>query len=162
MPDIDLDGFDRRILTELQRNGRLTNLDLAELIGLSPSPCLRRVKRLEQDGYITGYSARIDERKVGLGLTCFVSVKMERHREEDAEQLKSAIGGIREIISCFVTSGEYDMLLQIVVPDLDSFRRLMMTTLIKLPGVRDFRTSFAIDTIKDGVPLPLHHLPDPR
>lgn len=158
MAEEELDRFDRRILTELQKDGRLTNLELAERICLSASPCLRRMRRLESEGYISGYHARLDLKKVGLGLMCFVTVKIEHHRQEDAEKFQVAVGRLSEVISCFITSGESDILLQIVVPDLDAYRRLMMTKLIKLPGVKDFRTSFVIDTVKNNMPLELDHL----
>jgi Lrp/AsnC family leucine-responsive transcriptional regulator len=158
MPIEDLDAIDRRILENLQRDGRLTNLDLAERVGLSPSPCLRRVRRLEAEGLIESYGARLDRKKVGLGLTAFVSVNIERHAAAEAEVLRNAMMAMPEVIACYITSGEFDFLLHVVVPDLDEYRRFSLEGLVKLKGLKDFRSSFVIDTVKENAPLPLRHL----
>lgn len=160
MPKPKLDGFDRRILDQLQQDGRLTNVELAERIGLSPSPCLRRVRTLEEAGVIAGYHARLVRRHVGLGLTVFINVKVERHDEEYAAAFRQAVLSMPELISCHLISGEADFLLQVVVPDLASYEQLLIGTLLKLPGIQDIRSNFAIQTIKEHGPLPLDHLPD--
>jgi Lrp/AsnC family leucine-responsive transcriptional regulator len=158
VPTPKLDAIDRKILNELQRDGRLTNLELAERVGLSPSPCLRRVRILEGSGVIEAYSARINRRRVGLGLTVFIAMNLERHGDADASELRRLLAGMPEVVSCHITSGEYDFLLQVVVPDLEDYRRFSLERLLKMPGVKDIRSSFAIDTIKEAGALPLRHL----
>lgn len=150
--------LDHRILAALQRDGRLSNVQLAEEIGLSPSPCLRRVRLLEEAGVIRGYQASIDRDEVGLGLTVFVGIKVERHRQEQAEAFHRAVVDLPEVISVHLVSGESDFLLQVVVPDLRAYERLLSETLLRLPGVSDIRSNFAIKTVKAPSPLPLGHL----
>jgi Lrp/AsnC family leucine-responsive transcriptional regulator len=159
MPDYKLDRFDRRILEALQANGRLPNIDLAAEIGLSPSPCSRRVRLLEESGVIKDYSAVLDRELVGLGLTVFVGIKVERHREKEAEAFREAVSVLPEVIMAHLVSGESDFLLQVVVPDLRAYEDFLTGTLLKLPGVRDIRSNFAIQTVKPQSPLPLAHLP---
>ncbi len=159
---MELDEIDRRILAALQRDARLTNVQLAEMVGLSPSPCLRRVKLLEKAGVIAGYHAALDRGRVGLGLTVFVSVKVERHHDEPAAAFRDAVRDLPEVVSCHLVSGQADFLLQIVVPDLAAYERLLTGTLLKLPGVSDIRSNFAIQTVKPQGPLPLDHLPGGR
>jgi Lrp/AsnC family leucine-responsive transcriptional regulator len=159
MPNLKLDAIDRRILAALQRDGRLTNVQLAEEVGLSPSPCLRRVRLLEEAGVIGGYHALLHRGEVGLGLTVFVSVKVERHRDAEARMFRDAVLALPEMVSCHLVSGEADFLLQVVVPDLAAYERFLLGTLLKLPGVSDVRSNFAIQTVKAQGPLPLDHLP---
>ncbi len=160
MPKIRLDAIDRRILAALQRDARLTNVQLAEEVSLSPSPCLRRVRQLEAAGLIRGYHAELDRGGVGFGLTVFVGIKVERHHEEQANAFREAISSLPEVISAHLVSGEADFLLQVVVPDLAAYERFLTHTLLRLPGVSDIRSNFAIQTIKDQGPLPLGRLPD--
>ncbi|PHQ23996.1 AsnC family transcriptional regulator [Marinobacter guineae] len=159
MPTYKFDRFDRRILEALQTNGRLPNIDLAGDIGLSPSPCSRRVRLLEESGVIKGYSAVLDQEHVGLGLTVFVGIKVERHREKEAEAFREAVSVLPEVVMAHLVSGESDFLLQVVVPDLRAYEDFLTGTLLKLPGVRDIRSNFAIQTVKPQSPLPLAHLP---
>jgi Lrp/AsnC family transcriptional regulator, leucine-responsive regulatory protein len=158
MPNFALDAIDRRILSALQRDARLTNVQLADEVGLSPSPCLRRVRLLEQAGVLTGYHASIDRQKVGLGLTVFIGIKVERHHEKEATAFRAAVMDLPEVMSCHLVSGESDFLLQVVLPDLAAYERLLMDTLLKLPGVRDIRSNFAIQTVKAEAQLSLGHL----
>lgn len=158
MPAPKLDAIDRRILDQLQRDGRLTNLELAERVGLSPSPCLRRVRILEEAGVIEGYAAKLNRRKVGLGLTIFIAMNLERHAGVEADRFREIITVMPEVVACHITSGEYDLLLQVVVEDLEEYREFSMNRLLKMPGVKDIRSSFAIDTFKEGGALPLHHV----
>lgn len=160
MPKHKFDRFDRRILEALQTNGRLPNIDLAAHIGLSPSPCSRRVHQLEESGAIKGYSAVLDQERVGLGLTVFVGIKVERHREQEAETFREAVSDLPEVVMAHLVSGESDFLLQVVVPDLRAYENFLTRTLLKIPGIRDIRSNFAIQTIKPLSPLPLTHLPD--
>ncbi|MDF3841620.1 Lrp/AsnC family transcriptional regulator [Pseudomonas citronellolis] len=159
MPNHKLDAYDHRILAALQRDGRLSNVQLAETIGLSPSPCLRRVRLLEEAGVIRRYGADLDRDQVGLGLTVFVGIKVERHHEEQAEAFRRAVVDLPEVISVHLVSGEADFLLQVVVPDLRAYEHFLTGTLLKLPGVSDIRSNFAISTLKESAPLPLQHLP---
>lgn len=149
-----LDAADLRILEALQRNGRLSNVDLADKVGLSPSPCLRRVKDLEEDGYIQGYAAILDRRKLGLGVVAFVEVKIDQNAEGDAI-FRRSVAQIPEIVSCFVMTGAMDYLLQIVVPDLDAYAEVAMKRILQIPGVSDMRSSFIIDVVKHSTALPL-------
>ncbi len=159
MPKMKLDAYDRKILAALQRDGRLSNVQLAEEIGLSPSPCLRRVRMLEEAGVIRGYQANLDRDEVGLGLTVFVGVKVERHTDEHSEAFHKAVTALSEVLSAFLVSGESDFLLQVVVPDLRAYDRFLTGSLLKLPGVSDIRSNFAIHTVKTPGALPLGHLP---
>lgn len=154
-----LDSYDREILASLQRDGRLTNVQLADEIGLSASPCLRRVRNLEDGGVILGYQANLDAEAIGLGLTVFVGVKVERHHEVEAEKFRATVVELPQVISAFLVSGESDFLLHVVVPDLRSYERFLTEVLLRLPGVRDIRSNFAIKSIKPPGPLPLDHLP---
>ncbi|MCC5809054.1 MAG: Lrp/AsnC family transcriptional regulator [Ectothiorhodospiraceae bacterium] len=158
MPRRRLDVIDRRILAALQRDARLSNVQLAEEVNLSPSPCLRRVRMLEEAGVIRGYHAGLDRREVGLGLTVFVGIKVERHHEEQANAFRDAIIALPEVISAHLVSGESDFLLQVVVPDLAAYESFLTGTLLRLPWVSDIRSNFAIQTVKDNGPLPLEQM----
>jgi len=157
--NVKLDAYDRRILNALQRDGRLTNVQLADEIGLSASPCLRRVRQLEEAGVISGYQATLDADAVGLGLTVFIGVKVDRHHEDEAQKFQQMVSGLPEVISAHIVSGESDFLLHVVVPDLRGYDRFLTDTLLKMPSVRDIRSNFAIRTLKQQGPLPLGHLP---
>jgi Lrp/AsnC family leucine-responsive transcriptional regulator len=156
----DLDRIDRRILEALQEDGRLAIVDLAERVGLSASPCLRRMRRLEEAGLIHGYRAVLDRGAVGLGLTVFVGVKVDGHRDENASALQDAVKAMPQVVSCHIVSGEADFLLEVVVPDLQHYEQFLLGTLLKLPMVKDVRSNFAIRTVKAAAPLPLGHLAD--
>jgi Lrp/AsnC family transcriptional regulator, leucine-responsive regulatory protein len=158
MPKLDLDAIDRRIVAALQADGRLTNADLAQRVGLSPSPCLRRVNRLEREGYIEGYRAILRRDQIGLGLTVFVSVKIEGHADDKAVAFEEAVVTFPEVVSCHMVSGETDYLLEIVVPDLDQYRSFLIDKLLELTVVREVRSNVAIQTLKAGAVLPLDHL----
>ena len=160
MPDDLLDAIDVRILEILQKDGRLTNLDLAERVGLSPSPCLRRLRRLEDDGYISGYGARVDRNKVGLGLTAFISVKVLKHGETNLDQVRKAINSMPEIIACYVMSGQHDLLLHVLTADLDEFRSFTLDKLLKkVPAIHEMNSSFVIETLKENAILPIGKTP---
>ena len=161
MPKYDLDAIDRRIVAALQADGRLANVDLADKVGLSPSPCLRRVKRLEREGYIEAYRAVLQRDRVGLGFSVFVGVKIDGHANERALGFEKAVVALPEVVACHLVSGEADYFLEIVVPDLDHYRRFLVDKLLDLPIVREVRSNIAIQTLKAGAPLPLSHL-DPR
>lgn len=161
MPKLKLDATDRKILAALQDDARLSNVQLADKIGLSPSPCLRRVKLLEKAGVIQGYHAALDRNAVGLGLTVFVGIRVERHHEETATAFRTSVQNLPEVFSCHLVSGESDFLLQVVVADLAAYERFLTGTLLRLPGVIDIRSNFAIQTVKAQGELALSQLAEP-
>jgi Lrp/AsnC family leucine-responsive transcriptional regulator len=150
-----LDSVDRRMLAILQQEGRISNAALAERLHLSPSPCLRRLRALEADGVIAGYRAVLDRKRLGLGLTVFVELKVEGHSDRSAAAISEALAGTPEVISAHIVSGSADFLLEAVVEDLAGYERLMFETLLKLPHVHDVRSNFALRTVKPPAPLPL-------
>jgi len=155
MPRPKLDEFDLKILKALQTDGRLTNVELAERISLSPSPCLRRVRRLESEGIIDGYSAKINRGKLGLGLTVFVEVKLERHTAKDAERFGELVCGLPEVLSCHLVSGEADFLLEVVLSDLDQYSKFVLKSLRNIEGIQSVHSRFVLETVKAPAHLPL-------
>ncbi|EJJ27177.1 transcriptional regulator [Rhizobium sp. CF142] len=151
----NLDKFDIAILKCLQEDARATNVEIAEKVNLSPSPCLRRIRNLEKLGVIRRYTADIDRKEVGLGLTVFVEFKVARHSKENSEAQQAALLAIPEIVSCFLISGTADFLAEVVVEDLSAYERLLTETLLTLPNVTDIRSNFAIRSIKTHGPLKL-------
>jgi Lrp/AsnC family transcriptional regulator, leucine-responsive regulatory protein len=158
MPGSDLDTIDCRIVAELQSDGRLSNVELADKIGLSPSPCLRRVKRLEHEGYIEGYRAVLRRDRVGLGFSVFVGVRLDGHANDRALAFEKAIVEMPEVVACHLVSGDADYFLEVVVPDLAGYQRFLVGKLLNLSVVREVRSNIAIQTLKAGAPLPLEHL----
>ncbi len=153
-----MDRFDVAILIELQANGRLTNAELAQRVGLSAAPCWRRVRALEEAGFITGYRAELSRRKVGLGVLAFVRLDAERNTGDGTRLLEDAIKKLPEVISCHYISGTGTFELQVVAQDLDSFSRFALGSLINLPNVKDLQTSFSLGEVKGSSALPLAHL----
>ncbi|MCW0235427.1 MAG: Lrp/AsnC family transcriptional regulator [Ferrovibrio sp.] len=158
MPKNDLDAIDCRIIAALQADGRLSNIELADRVGLSPSPCLRRVKRLEAEGYIEAYRAVLRRQRVGLGFSVFVGVKIGEHANAHADAFDTAVLAMPEVIACHIVSGPADYMLEVVVPDLEHYQRFLLGKLLNLPIVREVQSNIAIQTLKAGVPLPLDHL----
>lgn len=153
-----LDRTDLKILAALQADGRLTNADLAERVGLSLSPCWRRLKRLEEAGVIAGYQAVLDRHALGLGVTAFVRVDIERHTPAMERRFEDAIADVDEIVSCHVISGEGAFMLVVMCDSLESFSKFALDKLLALPGVKDTRTSFSLKEVKSSTGLPLKHL----
>ena len=153
-----LDKFNRSILDELQADARLTNAELASRVGLSAAPCWRRVRALEQAGYIVGYRAEIDRHKIGLGVLAFVRLDADRNTGEALRTMEEAIRKIPEIVSCHYISGAGTFELQVVSRDLDSFSQFARQVLINLPNVKDLHTSFSLGEVKASSALPLGHL----
>jgi DNA-binding Lrp family transcriptional regulator len=153
-----LDRYDIAILGELQRDARLSNAELAARIGLSAAPTWRRVKWLEQHGYITGYRAEIDRRRIGLGVLAFVRVDAERNNAEATRELEDAIRALPEVVSCHYISGAGTFELQVMCTDLDAYSRWARETLFTLPNFKDLHTSFSLGEVKAGAALPLGHL----
>lgn len=150
-----LDKFDRLILNELQSNGRLSNAELAARVGLSAAPCWRRVRVLEQEGFIKGYRAEIDRQKVGLDVLAFVRLDAERNRGDVTRELEAAIRLLPEVIACHYISGNGTFELQVVTKDLNHFSNFARDVLLNLPNVKDLHTSFSLGEVKAGGALPL-------
>ena len=136
MPKRTLDAIDRKILEHLQADGRMSLNDLADKVGLSPSPCLRRVRMLEQDGVIARYVAVLDQRAVGLPVSVFVSIKLEKQREESLDRFAKAIERWPEVLECYLMTGSRDYWLRVVVPDLDAYERFVKQKLTRFDGHR--------------------------
>ncbi len=150
-----LDRVDREILAALQDDARLSSAELAERVALTHSPCWRRVKRLEERGYIRGYRAELDARRLGYGVTAFVSINLESHRTDLGAAFEQAVEAIPEIISCHNVSGAYDFFLEVLAPDLETFGEFSRKVIRTLPGVKEIYTSFSLKSIKSERRLPL-------
>lgn len=153
-----MDRTDVRILDLLQREGRISNVELAERVALSPTPCLRRVKRMEEAGLIVGYRAELDRRAVGLGVTAFVSINIERHGPEATKAFVEAVSNIDAVVACHVLTGSFDFLLEVVTPTLDEYSDVMLERLGGLPGVTSLQTMIALKSQWRPRTLPLDHL----
>ncbi|OYU26497.1 MAG: AsnC family transcriptional regulator [Burkholderiales bacterium PBB2] len=153
-----LDRYHIAILAELQRDARLSNAELSARIGLSTAPTWRRVRWLEEQGFITGYRAEIDRRKIGLGVLAFVRVDADRNTGTSTKPLEDALRQLPEVISCHYISGAGTFELQVLATDLDAFSRFTIDTLLHLPNVKDVHTSFSLGEVKAGGGVPLRHL----
>jgi len=150
-----LDAIDRRILAALQANGRLTATELSERVGLTTSPCLRRIRRLEEAGVITGYSTVVDQTKVGLPVSVFVSIKLERQHEDTMQRFETAVRRWPEVVECYLMTGTRDYLLRVVARDLNGYERFLKQTLTRLDGVASIESSFALAQVKHSGALPI-------
>lgn len=148
MADI-LDETDRRILAALQADGRLSHQELSERVGLSPSPCARRIRKLEADGFITGYNARIDEAKLGFTFSVFVSVRLDQQIDNRLVSFESQVKLCPEVVDCWLMTGNFDYLLRVVVRDLHEFETFLTGRLTKIPGVASLESSIPIRRVKD-------------
>jgi Lrp/AsnC family leucine-responsive transcriptional regulator len=151
----ELDATDRQLLAALQADGRLTMAELAERVSLSPSPCWRRVQLLERAGYIVGYHARLDRRRLGLGVHGFVALRMENHTPRTAASFERQVVALPEVVACQNLSGQYDYQLEVVAADHEAFARLVREKIRSLPGVKDIYTSFTLKEVKSGGGLPV-------
>jgi Lrp/AsnC family transcriptional regulator, leucine-responsive regulatory protein len=156
---VSLDAVDRRILRALQRDGRMTYDVLAQEVGLSPSAALRRVKRLEEAGVISGYVALLSPEHAGLPLTAYLNVRLEkhteRHKRNPMDLFRAAVQAWPEVVECSSLTGEMDYLLRVVVQDMGHYSRFVMDTLLKHPSVQDCKTSFVLDRVKNTTALPV-------
>lgn len=161
-----LDKIDLKILAILQADGRLTNQEVAERVNLSPSPCLRRIKRLEDSGVIRQYVALLEPTKIGLGLLAYVNVRLEKHSDLPSQSghrsprndFATAVAQWPEVVACYAMTGDMDYLLRVHVEDMNHFSRFMMDTLLRHPAVLDVKSSFALQQIKDTTALPVMSL----
>ena len=150
-----LDSFDRRILAALVENARATNVEIAEKVGLSEAPCLRRIRRLEADGVILGYTARLDPEAVGVGFVAYVTLVLDYITASTAEQFAERMAEIPEIVSCYIVSGGYDAILHVAAADSTAYSDIVFDKLRRIPGVKDVRSSFVMRTIKESAGLPI-------
>jgi Lrp/AsnC family leucine-responsive transcriptional regulator len=155
MPERPTDAFDRRILAELQNDGRMTNQELSEKIGLSPSPCLRRLKQLEADGVIFRYVALVDPAAVGLPVTAFIRVRLDRQDDRHLTQFEEQIAGFREVMECYLMTGDADYQLRIVVDSLGAFESFLRQKLTKIEGISQVTTSFSLRPVVYRTELPI-------
>lgn len=155
---MQLDRFDARILAELQRNGRLPVVELAETIGLSPTPCARRIKALEERGIIEGYAAILNPARTGLAVQAMVHVKLTEHTDETVARFEREIDLLDEVTNCFAMTGAYDFILQVFGKDLESLSSVILKKLLRIPHVRDVQSSVVLATVKRSTRVPLNHL----
>jgi len=146
---------DIKILKHLQQAGRITNQELADKVGMATSPCWRRVKQLEESGVIAGYQAVLDRRKLGLGILAFIRVKIDSHSEEEAQHFERQVAALEPVIACYAVAGDADFLLQVVAEDLDTFSTFAMSTLRRLPGIKEMHTTLVLREVKPLTPLPV-------
>ena len=152
---MSLDKFDKKILQELQQNGRISNVELAGRLNLSESACLRRVKSLEDSDYIESYNALLNQKKMGLTDTVFVHIVLRREEQTELAAFESAIKKIPEVMECYLMTGEFDYLLRIVVSNMADYERLHNESLTRLPGIARVNSSFAIRTVRKTSQLPI-------
>ncbi|WP_176594198.1 Lrp/AsnC family transcriptional regulator [Sphingobium sp. EM0848] len=151
-----IDDLDRKILAELQDNGRMTNQELSERVGLSPSPCLRRLKQLEADKVITRYVALVDPDSVGLGVTAFVRIRLDRQDDRQLTIFEEAVAGFPEVMECYLMTGDADYQLRVLVDDLRAFEDFLRYKLTRIAGVSQLTTSFALRPVVYKTALPLN------
>jgi len=145
---IELDDIDKRIVAALQAEGRLPIVDLADRVGLSATPCQRRVKRLEEEGVITRYAALVSPAAMGVGLQALVEITLDDHSEKTVDAFEAAIRGRSEVVACYAVTGDMDFLVHVLVPDLASFSEFAMKALLRMPGVKGTRSSFIMQAVK--------------
>lgn len=145
-----MDEIDRKILRTLQSDARVSHQDLAARVGLSPSPCGRRIRRLEADGIITGYSARIDETKMGFGFSVFVSVRLDQQVDSRLQEFERSVRDMSEVVDCWLMTGRFDYLLRVTVTDLNEFESFLTGRLTKVSGVASLESSIPIRRVKDA------------
>jgi Lrp/AsnC family transcriptional regulator, leucine-responsive regulatory protein len=155
MPDFQLDSIDWKILGLLQGDARVSNVELAKAIGLSPSPCLNRVRALEEAGYISRYVTLLDALRVGLKVSVFIQVTLERQIESALERFENAIRSRPEVMECYLMTGDADYLIRVVVADIQVLEEFILKFLTKLPGVGNIKSSFALKQVKYQTALPL-------
>ncbi len=153
---MDIDRYDRQILVVLQEDGRISNQDLAERIGLSPSPCLRRVRALEEGGFLTGYRALVDPKALGLSLMALIYISMDQHTPERFEAFEKAVRGIPEVLECLLITGQAaDYQLKVVAKDMDAFQELLLYRINRITGVTGVHSSFVLRRVVDKTALPV-------
>ena len=155
MPTVNPDAIDIKILNLLQENAKLTNVELSAKVNLSPSPCLARVRALEQAGVISQYVTLLDPLKIGLGLSVFIQIVLERQVDRNLDDFQSKIALYPEVMECYLMTGDFDYLIRVVVPDMAALERFILDKLTKIPGLSNIKSSFALKRIKYKTALPL-------
>jgi Lrp/AsnC family leucine-responsive transcriptional regulator len=156
-----LDRTDRRILQAMQDNARISNLELADAVGLSPTPCSRRVKRLEESGIIRSHVTLLDQARLGLKLTAYIGISMDRHTPDRFEAFEAEVRNYPEVMDCSVVTGQAsDYLLRAVVPDMEYYEKFLLGKLTRIPGVTGVHSSFELRRVVQRTALPLDHLAD--
>ena len=150
-----MDNLDKKIVFELQKNGRLSNFEIAEKVGLSPSPCLRRIKNLEKKKVISGYTAIVDEELFGYPVTAFVSVRLENQTDGTLKKFEEGISTLVEVVDCWLVTGNRDYLLRVVAENLKTYEKFMREDLTKIKGIASIETNFALGSVKTQQPLPI-------
>ena len=150
-----MDNLDKKIVFELQKNGRSSNFEIAEKVGLSPSPCLRRIKNLEKKKIISGYTAIVDEELFGYPVTAFVSVRLENQTDGTLKKFEEGISTLVEVVDCWLVTGNRDYLLRVVAENLKTYEKFMREDLTKIKGIASIETNFALGSVKTKQPLPI-------
>ena len=151
----NLDEIDLRILDQMQGDARLSNVDLAERVGLSPSPCLRRLRKLESDGVIQGYMTFVDQVKVGLPVSVFISVALKEQSESALEEFETSVSALPQVMECYLMTGTADYLLRVVTQDLSDYERFLKNHLTRIPAIASIQSSFALKQVSYRAVLPL-------
>jgi Lrp/AsnC family transcriptional regulator, leucine-responsive regulatory protein len=159
MPQRDLDAVDWKILAELQNDARIANVDLARKVDLTPSPCLARVRDLERSGLISRYVTLLDPHRLGLSVSVFIQVRLEKQIERSLEVFERAIRDRPEVMECYLMTGASDYLLRVLVQDIAALERFIVEFLSRIPGIGNIQSSFALKQVKYQTALPLHHAP---
>lgn len=157
---LTFDRIDRNILEALQKNARISNVELAQSVSLSPAPCLRRVQALEDSGVIEAYVALVDRRKVHLGVEAFINVQLTAQGKGVMDPVEAAIKRFPEVLDCYVMTGDWDYLLHVVAQDMDAIQQFLQDNLSQVPGVMRIKTSFAVRPVVRTTAMPLYHLED--
>ncbi len=152
---MQLDKTDARILERLQADSRITNSELSEYIGMSTSPCWRRVKQLEEAQVIKGYGVLIDRKKIGLGVMVFIRVSIDSHSEKEARKFEEEVTALEHVVACYSIGGDADFLLQVVSPDLDTYAEFSMSVIRRLPGIKEMQSMFVLKEIKPFLSFPV-------
>lgn len=154
MSKVKIDTVDAKILDQLQKDSRITNQDLADQLGMSASPCWRRVKRLEEEKIIRGYGVFLDRKKMGLGVMVFIRVSIDRHSELEAKKFEQQVAALEYVVACYSIGGDADFLLQVVSPDLDTYAEFSMSIIRRLPGIKEMQSMFVLKEIKPFLAFP--------
>ncbi len=150
-----LDHIDHKILRHLQENARITNAELADRVGLSPTPCLRRLRRLETDGVIKGYHTEIDREALGVNVTVIILVKLEREDDKTLREFEKAIKDRKEVMECYLVTGKFDYFIRVVVPSLAAYETFLSETMLRMPNIATVESSFTLREVERKVVMPI-------
>ena len=151
-----IDKTDAKILKQLQHDSRISNAQLSEKIGMSTSPCWRRVKQLEDTQVIKGYGVLLDRKKIGLGVMVFIRVSIDSHSEKEAKKFEEEVSALEHVVACYSIGGDADFLLQVVSPDLDTYAEFSMSIIRRLPGIKEMQSMFVLKELKPFLGYPIH------